>query len=41
MEEWRDTVSASGLEVFDKTLQTTHTWLDDVMEETGPDRHVA
>jgi uncharacterized protein (DUF2267 family) len=34
-------MSASGLEVFDKTLQTTHIWLDQIMREIGPDRHVA
>jgi len=34
-------MSASGLEVFDKTLQTTHIWLDEIMAELGPDRHVA
>ena len=34
-------MSATGLEVFDKTLQTTHTWLDEIMAELGPDRQVA
>jgi uncharacterized protein (DUF2267 family) len=34
-------MSASGLEVFDKTLQTTHIWLDDIMATIGPDRHLA
>jgi uncharacterized protein (DUF2267 family) len=34
-------MSATGLEVFDKTLQTTHIWLDEIMEEIGPDKHVA
>jgi uncharacterized protein (DUF2267 family) len=34
-------VSNSGLDVFDKTLQTTHIWLDELMEEIGPDRQVA
>jgi len=34
-------VSTTGLEVFDKTLQTTHIWLDEVMETIGPDRNVA
>ena len=34
-------MSTTGLEVFDKTLQTTHIWLDEVMDITGPDRHVA
>jgi uncharacterized protein (DUF2267 family) len=36
-----DAMSASGLDVFDKTLQTTHIWLDQIMKEIGPDRHVA
>ena len=34
-------MSATGLEVFDKTLQTTHIWLDELMEEIGSDRQVA
>jgi uncharacterized protein (DUF2267 family) len=34
-------MSASGLEVFDKTLQTTNIWLDEIQEELGPDRQVA
>jgi len=34
-------MSATGLEVFDKTLQTTNIWLDEIMGELGPDRHVA
>jgi len=34
-------MSATGLDVFDKTLQTTHIWLDDVMETLGADRQVA
>jgi uncharacterized protein (DUF2267 family) len=34
-------MSATGLDVFDKTLQTTHIWLDEVMAEIGPDRQVA
>jgi uncharacterized protein (DUF2267 family) len=34
-------VSATGLDVFDKTLQTTNIWLDDIMKELGPDRQVA
>jgi uncharacterized protein (DUF2267 family) len=34
-------MSTTGLDVFDKTLQTTHIWLDEVMETVGPDRHVA
>jgi uncharacterized protein (DUF2267 family) len=34
-------VSATGLDVFDRTLQTTHTWLNEISEEVGPDRLVA
>jgi len=34
-------VSATGLEVFDRTLQTTNIWLDEVMEAVGPDRRLA
>jgi len=34
-------MSATGLEVFDKTLQTTHIWLDEIIEDLGTDRHTA
>lgn len=34
-------MSATGLDVFDKTLQTTHIWLDEIMAEMGPDRQIA
>ena len=34
-------MSATGLDVFDKTLQTTNIWLDEIMERIGPDRQVA
>ena len=34
-------MSATGLDVFDKTLQTTHIWLDELMEEIGADRRTA
>jgi uncharacterized protein (DUF2267 family) len=34
-------MSATGLDVFDRTLQTTHIWLDEIMAELGPDRQVA
>ena len=34
-------MSANGLEVFDKTLETTHIWLKEIMEDIGPDRHLA
>jgi hypothetical protein len=29
-------MSANGLEVFDKTLETTHIWLNEIMEDLGP-----
>jgi len=34
-------MSATGLEVFDKTIQTTNIWLGESVHEIGPDRHVA
>ncbi len=35
-------MSASGLRVFDTTIQTTNIWLDDIMKELGwSDRHKA
>lgn len=34
-------MSATGLDVFDKTLQTTNIWLDEIMGELGPDRQLA
>ena len=34
-------MSANGLEVFDRTIQTTNIWLKDIMEDLGPDRQVA
>jgi uncharacterized protein (DUF2267 family) len=34
-------MSATGLDVFDRTLQSTHIWLDEIMEVIGPDRQVA
>jgi uncharacterized protein (DUF2267 family) len=34
-------MSASGLEVFDKTLETTHVWLKEIMADLGPDKQVA
>jgi uncharacterized protein (DUF2267 family) len=34
-------MSATGLDVFDKTLQTTNIWLDEITEAIGPDRHTA
>jgi uncharacterized protein (DUF2267 family) len=35
------TMSATGLEVFDKTLQTTNIWLNEICDTLGPDRKVA
>jgi uncharacterized protein (DUF2267 family) len=34
-------MSATGLEVFDRTLQTTNTWLGEIMRDLDVDRHVA
>lgn len=34
-------MSANGLEVFDKTIQTTNIWLNEIMQDLGPDRQVA
>ena len=34
-------MSATGLDVFDKTLQTTNVWLSEIMDRIGPDRQVA
>lgn len=34
-------MAATGLDVFDKTLQTTNLWLDEVMKDLGPDRKIA
>ena len=34
-------MAATGFDVFDKTLQTTNIWLDEMMEVIGPDRQVA
>lgn len=34
-------MSATGLDVLDKTLQITNTWLDEIMAELGPDRQIA
>lgn len=37
----RGEMSATGLEVFDKSIQTTNIWLDEIMEEIGGDRRAA
>lgn len=34
-------MSASGLDVFDRTLQTTHIWLNEITAATGSDREAA
>lgn len=34
-------MSAQGLEVFDKTLQTTHIWLNEIGEQVIPDRQLS
>lgn len=34
-------MSATGLPAFDKTLQTTNIWLNEISEKLGPDRQVA
>jgi uncharacterized protein (DUF2267 family)/CBS domain-containing protein len=34
-------MSATGLDVFDKSLQTTHIWLDEISKSLGPDRQLA
>src|SRR5215210_7436957 len=33
-------MSATGLDVFDKTLQTTQIWLNEITEVIGPDKQV-
>ena len=34
-------MSATGLEVFDRTLQITNIWLDEIAEDIKTDRHTA
>lgn len=34
-------MTATGLEVFDKTVQTTNIWLNEITAEIGPDRQLA
>ena len=34
-------MAATGLEVWDKTVQTTNIWLDEIIDEVGPDRQAA
>ena len=31
-------MSQTSLDVFDKTVQTTNIWLDEIMAELGPER---
>jgi uncharacterized protein (DUF2267 family) len=40
-QEWEGAMAATGLEVFDRTLQATHIWLDEIMARLGPDRQLA
>ncbi len=34
-------MSTSGLDVFDRTLETTHIWLNEICTDLGPDKQVA
>jgi uncharacterized protein (DUF2267 family) len=34
-------MSATGVDVFDKSIQVTNTWLNEIMEDHGPDRQLA
>jgi len=34
-------MSATGLDVFDRTLQTTNIWLNEISDAIGPDKQVA
>ena len=34
-------MSTSGLDVFDRTLETTHIWLNEICKDLGPDKQVA
>jgi uncharacterized protein (DUF2267 family) len=34
-------MSATGVDVFDKSIQVTNTWLNEIMEDHGPDRQRA
>lgn len=34
-------MATTGLEVIDRSLHTTHVWLDEIMEALGPDRQFA
>lgn len=34
-------MSTAGLDLFDKTIQTTNIWLDEISDRIGPDRQLA
>ncbi|HET9336919.1 MAG TPA: DUF2267 domain-containing protein [Sphingomicrobium sp.] len=34
-------MSATSLDIFDRTMQTTNIWLKEISAEIGPDRHLA
>jgi uncharacterized protein (DUF2267 family) len=34
-------MSANGLDVFDRTLETTHVWLNEICNDLGPDKQLA
>jgi uncharacterized protein (DUF2267 family) len=34
-------MSASGLDVFDRTMETTHVWLNEICNDLGPDKQLA
>lgn len=34
-------MAATGLEVWDKSIQTSNIWLDEIMKEIGPNRQAA
>lgn len=34
-------MTSTGLDVFDKTIQTTNIWLDEIVDRIGPDRQLA
>ena len=34
-------MSTNGLDVFDRTLETTHIWLNEICRDLGPDKQVA
>lgn len=38
---YREQRGRSGLRVFDRTLQITHIWLNEIVDELGPDKHHA